>query len=134
MNKISYSNVGDNYETKDPIKKMAQKASLKTAKNLKKNGFPEITDSRGESAYVWQQGDILMAAVVEGLGTKNLVADETAKITGKTYYDVIGYDTVATIINDLITVGAKPLVNLAYWAIEDNSWLQNQKRTKERLL
>lgn len=131
MKKIYYSKVGDNYETKDPIKKLAQKASLKTAKNLKKNGFPEIIDSRGESAYVWQQGNILMAAVVEGLGTKNLVADETAKITGKTYYDVIGYDTVATIINDLITVGAKPLVNLAYWAIEDNSWLQDKRRTAD---
>lgn len=131
MNKISYTKVGDNYETKDPIKKLAQKASLKTAKNLKKNGFPEIVDSRGESAYVWQQGNILMAAVVEGLGTKNLVADETAKITGKTYYDVIGYDTVATIINDLITVGARPLVNLAYWAVEDNSWLQDKKRTAD---
>lgn len=131
MNKISYSKVGDNYETKDPIKKLAQKASLNTAINLKKFGFPEISESRGESAYVWQQGDILMAAVVEGLGTKNLVADETAKISGKTYYDVIGHDTVATIINDLITVGARPLVNLAYWAVEDNSWLQNKKRTTD---
>lgn len=131
MNKISYSKVGDNYETKDPIKKLAQKASRNTSVNLQKNGFPEISDSRGESAYVWEQGNVLMASVVEGLGTKNLVADATRKITGKTYYDVIGYDTVATIINDLITVGAKPLVNLAYWAVEDNSWLQDKRRTTD---
>lgn len=131
MKKIFYSKVGDNYETKDPIKKMAQKASLETAINLQNSGFGEIGDSRGESAYVWQQGNVLMAAVVEGLGTKNLVADETGKITGKTYYDIVGYDTVATIINDLVTVGAKPLVNLAYWAVEDSSWLQNKKRTAD---
>jgi len=126
--KITYSQVGDNYETKDPIKKLAQEAALKTGKNLLKHGFSEILNTRGESAYVWQQGNILMASVVEGLGTKNLIADEMRKITGKTYYDVIGHDTVATVINDLISVGAKPLVIHAYWAIEDNDWLQDKKR------
>ena len=69
----------------------------------------------------------MMASVVEGLGTKNLIADEMRKITAKTYYDVIGHDTVATVINDLITVGAKPLTIHAYWAIEDNDWLQDKK-------
>ncbi len=126
MKKISYSKVGDNYDTKDPIKKLAQVAARQT--KISEADFKEITDTRGESAFVWQQGAALMASVVEGLGTKNLVADEMRKITGKTYYDVIGYDTVATIINDLITVGAKPRVVHAYWAIEDNGWLQDTER------
>ena len=125
---ITYSHVGDNYETKDPIKKLAQSAARKTGKNLKRNGFEEVSDSRGESAFVWSQGNVLMASVIEGLGTKNLIADITRKITGKSYYDIIGHDTVATIINDLITVGAKPLAVHAYWAIEDNEWLQDKKR------
>jgi len=127
MKKITYGKVGDNYDTKDPVKKMAQLFARQTIIK-EKSGFFEITDSRGESAFVWQQGDVLMASVVEGLGTKNLVADQLRKITGRTYYDVIGYDTVATIINDLITVGAKPRVIHAYWAIEDNSWLQDKDR------
>src|SRR3989344_3282725 len=126
--KITYGRVGDDYATKDPIKKLAQIAARKTSINLKKSGFEEISDSRGESAFVWSQGNILMAAVVEGLGTKNLVADEMRKISHQTYYDVIGHDTIACIINDLITVGAKPLVIHAYWAIEDNSWLSDKKR------
>lgn len=126
--KITYSQVGDNYETKDPIKKLAQTAAKQTGKNLLKHGFSEITETRGESAYVWDQGNILMASVIEGLGTKNLIADEMRKITGKSYYDVIGHDTVATVINDLISVGAKPLVVHAYWAIEDNNWLQDKER------
>jgi len=128
--KISYAQVGDDYYTKDPIKKMAQAAARQTAVEGS-SGFKEITDSRGESAFVWQQGQTLFASVVEGLGTKNLVADDMRKVTGKTYYDVIGHDTVATIINDLITVGAKPRVVHAYWAIEDNSWLQDNARTKD---
>jgi len=128
MKKITYSQVGDNYATKDPIKKLAQTEAKKTGAHLHKHGFREISDTRGGSAYVWEQRNILMAAVVEGLGTKNLAADAMRKLTGKTYYDVIGHDTVATIINDLITVGASPLSIHAYWAIENNSWLQDKKR------
>ncbi len=127
-NSITYSQVGDNYDTKDPIKKLAQTAASQTAKNLKSHGFEEITDTRGESAFVWKQGDVLMASVIEGLGTKNLIADAMRKITAKTYYDIIGHDTIATIINDLVTVGAKPLVVHAYWAVEDNAWLQDKDR------
>lgn len=131
MKKITYAQVGDDYDTKDPIKRIAQTAARQTKKNLKKTGFSEISDTRGESAYVWNQGNVLMAVVVEGLGTKNLVADAMRKVTGKTYYDGIGHDTVATIVNDLITVGAKPLVVHAYWAIEDNSWLQDERRMRD---
>lgn len=125
--KITYGQVGDDYETKDPIKKIAQLFARQTTIK-EKTGFKEITDSRGESAFVWEMNGVLMASVVEGLGTKNLVADEMRKITGKTYYEIIGHDAVATIINDLITVGAKPRVIHAYWAIEDNSWLADKKR------
>ncbi len=127
---LTYSQVGDDYSTKDPIKKLAQKAAASTAKNLK-NDFEEVSDTRGESAYVWKQGNIYMASCLEGLGTKNLVADDTRKITGKTYYDVLANDTIAYIINDLITVGAKPLVIHAYWAIEDNTWLADEQRMRD---
>lgn len=131
MKKITYAQVGDDYMTKDPIKKLALGAARLTGKNLKKRGFEEVADSRGESAYVFKLGDTYMATMVEGLGTKNLVADETRKITGETYYDIIANDTIAYIINDLVTVGAKPLTIHAYWAIEDNNWLQDEKRTKD---
>jgi phosphoribosylformylglycinamidine cyclo-ligase len=139
MNKktITYYDVGDNYDTKDPIKKLAQVSAKSTGKNLQKHGFCEISDTRGESAYVWSFDDaqdkqkcldFYMASVIEGLGTKNLVADAMREVTGKTYYDVIGHDTVATIINDLTTVGATPLTIHAYWAIENNDWLQDKER------
>lgn len=128
--KITYSQVGDDYNTKDPIKKLAQTAASSTAINLP-NDFTELVESRGESAYVWKQGDVYMASVIEGLGTKNLIADDMRKITGKTYYDIIAHDTVASIINDLSSSGAKPFVLHAYWAIEDNSWLQDEQRMKD---
>ncbi|MDP3726837.1 MAG: phosphoribosylformylglycinamidine cyclo-ligase, partial [bacterium] len=67
---ITYSQVGDNYDTKDPIKKLAQTAARATGRNLKKYGFKEISATRGESAFVWSQKNVLMASVIEGLGTK----------------------------------------------------------------
>lgn len=124
---ITYSQVGDDYSTKDPVNKLSQKIAARTAKNLN-SGFKEISQTRGESAYVWKQGNIYMASVIECLGTKNLIADETRKTTGKTYYENIAFDTVATFINDLSTVGAKPLIVHAYWAIEDNSFLGDKQR------
>jgi phosphoribosylformylglycinamidine cyclo-ligase len=71
--------------------------------------------------------------VMEGLGTKNLVADEMAKITGKSYYDAIAQDTVAMIVNDLIVVGAAPEVVTAYFAVGDSGWFTNEKRAKDLL-
>ncbi|MCL4353848.1 AIR synthase-related protein [Patescibacteria group bacterium] len=131
MKKIKYSESGVNYDILDPVKKLAQNFSKKTAINLKSNGYEEISDSRGESAFVWKQGDVLMASVIEGLGTKNLVADAMEQLTKKSYYETIGHDTIAAIINDLITVGATPLVIHAYWAVGDNNWYKNSKRIKE---
>lgn len=128
MKKINYASAGDNYNTKDPIKKLAQKSAKLTSSNLRMHGFYEEGASRGESAYVFKQNNQRFASVVEGLGTKNLVADEMRKVTGKTYYENIGHDTVATIINDLVSVGAKPLALNAYWAIGDNAWLSDKKR------
>lgn len=133
MNKLTYSTVGDNYSSKDPILNKVLQTAKRTGKNLQYTGYKELTSSRGESAFVWDQGDCYMASVLECLGTKNLVADEMRKITGKTYYDIIAYDTVATFINDLTTVGARPLVVNAYWALGDNNWMQDKARMSDFL-
>jgi len=129
--KITYSQVGDNYNTKDPVNLLSQQAASKTKNGLESAGFGEVSQTRGESAFVWRQGNVYMAAVTECLGTKCLIADAMREVTGKTYYDVIAHDTVATGVNDLTTVGAKPLVVNAYWSISDNGWLQDKERIKD---
>ncbi len=128
VRKIRYSSVGENYEKKDPVKKLAQIQASLTSKNILP--FKEVSESRGESAYVWKQNGIYMASVVEALGTKNLVADEMFRLTGKDYYENIAYDTVATIINDLVTSGARPITVHAYWAVGEVAWIENEQRIK----
>lgn len=65
---------------------------------------------------------------MECLGTKTLVADEMATLTGKSYYDGIAQDTIAMAVNDLITVGATPLVVQAYWAAGGSDWFGDKVR------
>jgi len=88
---------------------LAQRAALGTSKELSVRGAREVLESRGESAYVVEIGGRYLATVTEALGTKNLVADAVHKATGKNFYREIAIDTVATIVNDLITTGALPI-------------------------
>lgn len=127
--KISYSSTGVDYSVMDPLKKLAQKMGQQTSKNLENFGLTEVSESRGESAYVWEEADCYKTLVIEGLGTKNLVADEMQKITGNTYYDLIAQDTVASIVNDVITVGAAPLVINAYFASGGPGWFSDNNRS-----
>ncbi len=129
-NKLTYKQSGVNYETIDYLKRIAQMAGEKTTKNFTSN-YKEVSQSRGESAHVVDAGDYYFASVIEGLGTKSLVADEMYRLTGRTYYDSLAYDTVAMIVNDLITVGAKPLTLMAYWAAGSSSWFKDKKRADD---
>lgn len=128
--KIDYSKTGVNYNVIDPLKKLAQTEGKKTSKNLLNFNSVEVEESRGESAYVWEEKDAYRALVIEGLGTKNLVADEMEKITGQTYYDLIAQDTVAAIVNDIITVGAMPQVVNAYFGTGGSDWFTNENRSR----
>lgn len=129
--KITYSQTGVNYQTMDPVKVLAQLRAKETSSNLNRFGMTEVGESRGESAYVWEEKESYKAFVIEGLGTKNLVADEVRKFTGKTHYDAIAQDTIAMIVNDLIVVGADPQVVNAYFAVGESSWFSDEERAKD---
>ena len=128
---ISYEQAGVDYGLIDPLKVSAQRAAAATAVHLAGHGFSEVKASRGESAYVVDVGPFYIASIVECLGSKALVADEMAKLTGKNdYYDGIAQDTIAMAVNDLITVGATPLVVQAYWAAGGSEWFSDAARSR----
>ena len=126
---LSYEQSGVVYELIDPLKVAAQRAAAATAVNLAPHGFSEVAASRGESAYVIDVGPFYLASIVECLGSKALVADEMQRLTGRSYYAGIAQDTLAMAINDLITVGATPLVVQAYWAAGGSEWFADQARS-----
>ncbi len=127
---LSYEQSGVNYDLIDPLKVTAQRAAAATAVHLAGHGFSEVAASRGESAYVVDVGPFYLASIVECLGSKALVADEMHRLTGKSYYDGIAQDTIAMAINDLITVGATPLVVQAYWAAGGSEWFADVQRSQ----
>ncbi|MDQ5900719.1 MAG: phosphoribosylformylglycinamidine cyclo-ligase [Patescibacteria group bacterium] len=129
--RTTYASAGVNYDVMDPLKRLAQLRARETSGNLERFGMKEVEASRGESAYVWEEADGYRAFVIEGLGTKNKVADETRKFTGKTHYDAIAQDTVAMIVNDLIVVGADPQVINAYFAVGSSDWFSDEERASD---
>lgn len=127
---LSYQQAGVDYDLIDPLKVAAQRAAAATAVHLASHGVTEVQASRGESAYVVDVGPFYLASIVECLGSKALVADEMALLTGKSYYDGIAQDTIAMAVNDLITVGATPLVVQAYWAAGGSQWFADASRAQ----
>jgi phosphoribosylformylglycinamidine cyclo-ligase len=125
---ISYGAAGVDYARIDPLKLDAQRAALATGAHLDRHGFSEVESSRGESAYVVDVGPFYLATIVECLGSKALVADAMAQLVGKSAYAGIAQDTIAMAVNDLVTVGATPLVVQAYWAAGGSDWFNDGER------
>ncbi|MGL5001515.1 MAG: AIR synthase-related protein [Casimicrobium sp.] len=128
---LTYEQAGVKYDQVDPIKLLAQQSAKATAQNLVTHGLTESVASRGESAYVVDIGHAYLASIVECLGTKILVTDAVYRDTGKSFYAAIAQDTIAMAVNDLITVGATPLVVQAYWAAGGSDWFNDRKRAAD---
>ena len=126
---LSYEQAGVKYELIDPLKVAAQRAAASTAGHLARHAFEEVTASRGESAYVVDLGHFYLASIVECLGTKTLVADAMWR-EGENFFAAIAQDTIAMAVNDLVTVGATPLVVQAYWAAGGSDWFADGARAQ----
>ncbi|WP_414662110.1 AIR synthase-related protein [Horticoccus sp. 23ND18S-11] len=126
---LSYEKSGVRYDELDAFKRACQKAARTTASALASHGYAEPATTRGESAYLIEAADHYLAHVEEGLGTKNLVADAVYAATGHCFYREIAIDTVATIVNDLITCGALPISVAMHAAVGDSGWFADSTRT-----
>jgi phosphoribosylformylglycinamidine cyclo-ligase len=127
---IRYEDAGVDYDVLDAFKRACQRLAAPTAAALAAHGLAEVPGVRGESAYVVETPDGYLAHVEEGLGTKNLVADEVAAGGGGCHYRAIGIDTVATIVNDMVTVGALPVVVAMHAAVGDTAWFADRARAE----
>src|ERR1700722_16333549 len=128
---LSYQSAGVDYDQLDAFKRACQRAAAATTPALAAHGLSEPAGIRGESAYLIETPDEYLAHVEEGLGTKNLVADAMLERTGRSFYRNIGIDTVATIVNDLITTGAMPVSVAMHAAVGDADWFSDPRRSDE---
>jgi len=128
---LDYRESGVDYGPLDAFKRTCQRAAASTVGAIAAHGLSEPRGVRGESAYLIETPDEFLAHVEEGLGTKNLVADAMLELTGQNFYLNIGIDTVATIVNDLVTSGALPISVAMHAAVGDASWFVNSARGEE---
>jgi phosphoribosylformylglycinamidine cyclo-ligase len=99
---------------------------------IQRLGVSEVEMSRGESAYLIETPEGYLAHVEEGLGTKNLVADAMYRLVpARSYYDHIAQDTVAMIVNDMVTLGALPLAVAMHLGVGSSVWFADELRTED---
>lgn len=122
---------GVDYSKLDPFKRACLEGCRKTLPYLKNPKVKPIAESLGESASLVRVGSSIIAHVMEGLGTKNLVAAavDAMKPSSESHYADIAQDTVAMIANDLATCGAAPMTLLMYCAAGGDDWFHSQGRT-----
>ena len=72
----------------------------------------QVKDLGTHFANLFEAGGNLFAMSTDGVGSKILVAEKLGK------YGTIGIDMVAMVANDLICIGAEPLVMVDYLAVE----------------
>ena len=124
----AYSSAGVDYQVLDAGKRAALSAAISTSKLLSAHGGRALDDSRGEPAFVFELGEQTLGFVLEGLGTKSIIARLVEEQLGIMAFDNVAYDTVAAIVNDLCCVGALPLVVNAYFATGASEWYSDRAR------
>jgi phosphoribosylformylglycinamidine cyclo-ligase len=125
----SYREAGVDYDALDAGKRLAIAKALSTSPLLAARGARALDDSRGEPAFVFELDGRSFAFVVEGLGTKSIVARQVLEAQGVNRFADVAYDTVAAILNDLCCVGALPLVVNAYFATGASEWYADASRS-----
>jgi phosphoribosylformylglycinamidine cyclo-ligase len=118
----AYASAGVDYATLDQGKRSALAEALTTSPLLAASGGRALDESRGEPAFVFELQGQTLAFVVEGLGTKSIIARQLEDQLGPGGLRNVAYDAVAAIVNDLCCVGAIPVVVNAYFATGSSDW------------
>jgi phosphoribosylformylglycinamidine cyclo-ligase len=129
----AYRAAGVDYETLDAGKRSALSEALATSGLLRAAGGWAVDESRGEPAFVFSVAGRQLAFVVEGLGTKSIIARQVEEQLRFSAFGNVAYDTVAAIVNDLCCVGALPLVVNAYFATGASDWYAPRERHEDLL-
>ena len=132
---VKYSDVVD-YDKLDPVKRKALDVFKSTFQNPSRLNIKVMPVGETAAVLDFLDYDFMLAFNVEGLGTKNLIADRLykdlmakglAKEAAKVYRS-LGQDTVSMSVTDLIAVGAEPVVYADMITSGDSKWFDDLER------
>ena len=126
MAATNYESAGVDYNVLDAAKRTALASAAQT--EIKHEHAEALKESLGASAFVFRANGSTLATVLECLGTKSVVAREYVEAGGPDLFDHVGFDAVASVVNDLVSVGALPLVVNAYFATGSREWYAKRDR------
>lgn len=139
MDGMKYSDIVD-YDKLDPFKEACIRRFQSTLSYPNRLGISIVPESIGETAVALNLGfgDFYIAFGVEGLGTKNMIAEAMAEkeIIGKgigieerILFTGIGQDEMAMTLNDLSGIGATPILFEPVIATGSSDYLINHHRS-----
>lgn len=115
------------YGKLNEFKELAQNTAKITDNSIDGLGVRFVQESRGKSVQLIEMEDCYVAHIKEGLGTKSAAADAT-NMVWKSFYDYMGQDAVARIVNSMAASGATPLNVNMHLAVGDSAWFDNEER------
>jgi phosphoribosylformylglycinamidine cyclo-ligase len=123
------------YDKLDPVKRKAMKMFASTLCNTERLGIRVMPIGESGVALDFRDYDFMIGFNVEGLGTKNDIADNMyAEMNERGFpnpervYRFIGQDTAAMSINDLTSCGADPFVYGDFLTAGSDKWFEDEKR------
>lgn len=126
------------YGTLDAFKRRAQEAAATTDTAADLVGGRVVEWTRGESVFLVEFLHFYLSHVNEGLGTKNeaterfcMQMEAVGLLTPELEYELwaqAAVCTVAMIINDKITLGARPVSVAMHLAVANASWFARRAR------
>lgn len=131
---MKYSDIVD-YGKLDPVKKAAIQLFSETNEKPSRLGLRIVPETLGEPAIAidFPEQEFMLGFNVEGLGTKNMIADSMSKDArgkGTKYYESIGKDCLAMSSNDLAAIGADAFVYGDILSSGKSSWFEEEDRAK----
>ena len=132
---MKYSDIVD-YDKLDPFKEECIRRFRDTLSHPNRLGISIVAESIGETAVAVDLGfgDCYLAFGVEGLGTKNMIAEAMAEkremgLDERTLFSGIGQDEMAMTLNDLCAIGATPILFEPIVATGDSDYLVDSERS-----
>lgn len=131
---MKYSDIVD-YDKLDPVKRAAIENFSDTVEKPSRLGFRIVAETLGEPAVAIDlpDQDFMLAFNVEGLGTKNMIADSMfndSRSKGVDYYKSVGKDCLAMSTNDLAAIGADAFVYGDILSSGDSSWFADLDKSR----